>query len=101
MGSLARSVCVVLLVAAGVALWPGQVRALDVWADDDTCDEMRVGSGTFVDPYCKIQDAICSIKDSGGGNVFVLPGDYTESLRMFADVSVISTDGPAMTTIPM
>ncbi|TDI47473.1 MAG: hypothetical protein E2P01_06890, partial [Acidobacteria bacterium] len=68
-----------------------------LWVDDDTCPGM--GSGTSADPYCSIQEAICSIKNSGGGDVMVRPGTYAESLRMFAAVSVISTDGPSVTTI--
>jgi hypothetical protein len=89
--------CGVLLAAAWVVLCAGTVSALDVYVDDDNCP--GPGSGGDLDPYCKIQDAICSIKDSGGGTVFVRPGDYNESLRMFTGVSVISTDGPAVTTI--
>ena len=68
-----------------------------VWVDDDTCPS--AGTGTSGDPYCSIQEAICSIKDTGGGDVMVRPGTYNESLRMFADISVISTAGPAVTTI--
>ncbi len=68
-----------------------------VYVDDDTCP--GTGSGTPGDPYCSIQYAICAIKDIGGGTVYVSPGYYNESLRMFKDISVISTDGPAVTTI--
>ena len=56
------------------------------------------GSGTAGDPFCKIQDAICATR-AAGGTVRVLPGTYNESIRMFRGVSVISTDGPAVTVI--
>ena len=70
----------------------------DRWVDDDTCP--AIGTGEETDPYCKIQDAICELKDiSGGGTVHVLPGSYNEAIRFFPRVSVVSTDGPAVTTI--
>ena len=69
-----------------------------VYVDDDNCP--GPGSGTDLDPYCTIQEAICAIKDTGGGTVLVRPGTYNESLRMFPAASAsISTDGPAVTTI--
>jgi len=68
-----------------------------VYVDDDNCP--GPGSGTALDPYCAIQDAICSLRGVGGGMVLVLPGHYNESLRMFGGISVLSTDGPAVTTI--
>lgn len=68
-----------------------------VHVDDDACP--GPGSGTAGDPYCSIQTAICDLNGSGGGTVRVSPGTYAESLRMFPGVSVVSTDGPAVTTI--
>jgi hypothetical protein len=56
------------------------------------------GAGTEGNPYCKIQNAICTLKTTGG-TVSVLPGTYNETLRFPADVSVISTDGPATTIL--
>src|SRR5262245_22971311 len=56
------------------------------------------GSGTSADPYCRIQDAICTIRGTGG-TVLVRPGTYNEAIRMFFGVSVVSTDGPLATTI--
>ncbi len=52
-------------------------------------------------PYCKIQDAICYLKANSpaGGTVLVRPGTYAEAIRVFAGISVVSTDGPAVTTI--
>ena len=82
-----------LTLAAPAAVWAQQT----VHVDAATCP--APGSGTPGDPFCSIQAAICSIKDSGGGSVLVSPGLYAESLRMFPGVSVISTDGPALTTI--
>ncbi len=67
-----------------------------VYVDDDC---VAPGSGTSLDPFCKIQDAICSIRDTGGGTVMVRPGTYFESLRMFGGVSVASTDGPSQTVL--
>ena len=68
-----------------------------VHVDDGACP--GPGSGTAGDPYCSIQTAICDLRDTGGGTVEVSPGHYNESLRMFPGVSVVSSDGPAVTTI--
>ena len=56
------------------------------------------GTGTVGNPYCKIQTAICAIQGTGG-TINVLPGLYRESLRVAANVKIISTDGPAVTTL--
>ncbi|HEX5041456.1 MAG TPA: thrombospondin type 3 repeat-containing protein [Candidatus Polarisedimenticolaceae bacterium] len=56
------------------------------------------GNGSSETPYCGIQRAICAIKGTGG-TVLVRPGEYNEAVRMFYGVSVISTGGPAVTTI--
>ena len=52
-------------------------------------------------PFCAIQDAICYLKNNvpAGGTVYVRPGTYAEAIRVFGGISVISTDGPAVTTI--
>jgi len=84
-----------LFAAVWLLAWM-PAAAQTVWVDDDC---VSPGSGTQVDPFCTIQAAICSIKDIGGGTVMVSPGYYNESLRMFPGVSVISTDGPAVTTV--
>ncbi len=68
-----------------------------VYVDDNSCP--GPGSGTSANPYCRIQDAICTLKNSGGGTVYVRPGVYHEAIRMFAAISVVSTDGPNVTTI--
>ncbi len=68
-----------------------------VWVDDNCVN--NPGSGTQADPYCKIQTAICFLQSVGGGTVWVKPGQYTESIRIGPDTSIISTDGPAVTTI--
>ncbi|MBZ5638205.1 MAG: hypothetical protein LAO51_05520, partial [Acidobacteriia bacterium] len=59
------------------------------------------GNGTSGNPYCKIQDAICYLKNNvpAGGTVLVLPGTYAEAIRIFQGISVVSTDGPSVTTI--
>src|SRR5512140_1681136 len=56
------------------------------------------GTGTQGDPYCKIQTAICAIK-AAGGTIRVLPGTYREALRVPANTTIVSTDGPAVTTL--
>ena len=81
-----------LVLSSGSAL-----AQTTVYVDDDNCP--GPGTGTELDPYCKIQDGICFLKDGGGGTVRVKPGYYNESLRMFAGISVISTDGPTVTTL--
>lgn len=68
-----------------------------VYVDDDTCP--APGNGSVGNPFCKIQDGICLLKNSGGGTVLVKPGTYYEAIRLFAGISVISTDGPSVTTI--
>jgi hypothetical protein len=57
-----------------------------------------VGTGTPVDPYCKIQTAICNIQVTGG-TINVLPGIYHEAIRVTANISIVSTDGPVVTTL--
>jgi hypothetical protein len=70
--------------------------ASTVYVDDNSpCP----GAGTIGNPYCRIQDAICAIRSTGGGTVMVKPGTYNEAVRMFFGVSVVSTDGPLVTTI--
>jgi hypothetical protein len=69
-----------------------------LYVDDDTCPS--VGNGSDANPFCKIQDAICELRSlAGGGTVLVRPGTYHEAIRMFRDVSVVSTEGAAVTTI--
>jgi hypothetical protein len=80
-----------LMLAPSVAAAP-----TTVYVDDSSACP---GAGTSANPYCHIQDAICAIKDTGGGTVLVKPGTYNEALRMFFGVSVVSTDGALATTI--
>ncbi|HXV77574.1 MAG TPA: hypothetical protein VD788_14770, partial [Candidatus Polarisedimenticolaceae bacterium] len=87
-----------VVFAVGLLGVPSSPAEVTVRVDAPRCAPDG-GSGTESDPYCRIQDAICAIKDTGGGTVLVHPGIYRESLRMFPRVSVVSTDGPAVTTI--
>ncbi len=59
------------------------------------------GSGTAANPYCRIQDAICYLKNNvpAGGTVLVRPGTYNEAIRIFGGIGVVSTDGPGVTVI--
>ncbi len=88
-------ILVVLLLTSGSAALAQQT----VYVDDATCP--GVGDGSSGNPYCKIQDAICYLKNnvSAGGTVLVRPGTYYEAVRSFVKISVVSTDGPAVTTI--
>jgi hypothetical protein len=72
----------------------GRASALDVWVDDCA----GTGTGTVGDPYCKIQTAICNIKTTGG-IIHVNPGTYREAIRVPANITIISIDGPASTTL--
>ena len=83
----------VLLVLTLVAFLPARAQTT-VWVDDCA----GTGTGTQGDPYCKIQTAICSIKTTGG-TINVLPGTYREAIRVTANITIISTDGPAVTTL--
>ena len=82
-----------LFILAALGSAPAQAQTT-VWADDCA----GTGTGTQGDPYCKIQTAICNIK-TNGGTVNVMPGIYHEAIRFPANVAVISTDGPAVTTL--
>ena len=82
-----------IIVLSAVASAPALAQAT-VWVDDCA----GTGTGTQLDPYCKIQTAICNIQGAGG-TVNVLPGTYFETLRFPSNVTVISTDGPAVTTL--
>ena len=77
------SLCIFLLSAS--LTFAQQV----VYVDDDNCP--GPGSGTDLDPFCLIQDAICDIQ-SVGGTVMVRPGYYNESIRMLGGVSVVSVN---------
>jgi thrombospondin type 3 repeat protein len=81
------------LVLALLTFLPARAQA-EVWVDDCA----GTGMGTFGDPYCKIQTAICNIKTTGG-MIHVLPGTYHEAIRVTANISIVSTDGPAVTTL--
>jgi hypothetical protein len=89
----ARLVPILLLLAAFV---PAQAQQT-VYVDTTNCP--GPGTGTSVNPYCRIQTAICALRNTGGGTVLVRPGTYNESLRMFPGVSVVSTGGASVTTI--
>jgi hypothetical protein len=93
-----RPLTSLLILVCGCLAAGGALAQQEVWVDDDACP--GPGTGTELDPYCSIQDGICDLKDIvGGGTVHVMPGYYNESLKMYPDVSVVSTDGPAVTTI--
>jgi hypothetical protein len=82
----------IVLAAFGAS---GTARAqATVWVDDCA----GTGSGTQVDPYCKIQTAICNLQNTGG-TINVLPGTYHEAIRVKANFTIISTDGPAVTIL--
>jgi hypothetical protein len=84
---------VLLLVCSLLAFLPARAQAT-VWVDDCA----GTGTGTFGNPYCKIQTAICAIKTTGG-TINVMPGTYHEAIRVTANIQIISTDGPAVTTL--
>lgn len=47
--------------------------------------------------YQTIQSAITAASAAGGGDVYIQPGSYTESLTLAADVNLIGTDPEAIT----
>ena len=85
---------VLILVLAFAWSLPARGVPGTAWVDDCA----GVGTGTQGDPYCKIQQAICSLKTTGG-TINVLPGIYREALRVTANITIVSTDGPAVTTL--
>ena len=89
----AHSIHALLLLVVVIGCLPARAQAT-VWVDDCA----GTGTGTFGNPYCKIQTAICNIKTTGG-TINVLPGTYHEAIRVTANISIISTDGPAVTTL--
>ncbi|HJQ98325.1 MAG TPA: thrombospondin type 3 repeat-containing protein, partial [Candidatus Polarisedimenticolaceae bacterium] len=56
------------------------------------------GAGTVGNPYCKIQNAICTLKTTGG-NITVNPGTYNETLRFPANINLVAPDGPVTTIL--
>src|SRR5262245_13973699 len=94
-----RSSLLALLVVLGTASAANAQTTL--WVDDCQLPgpaPNTPGAGTQGNPYCKIQNASCTIKASGG-TINVLPGTYLETLRFPANVNVVSTDGPATTIL--
>src|SRR4029079_482230 len=88
------------VIAAGLFVWSAAPAQQTAYVDDNSpCP----GAGTSANPYCRIQDAICAVPSAGNGTgtgtVLVRQGSYNEAIRMFAGISVISTDGPLLTTI--
>jgi len=94
-GGTTRTLAAWLFVLSSLAA-PTVLAQTTVYVDDGNCP--GPGTGTALDPYCTIQAGICALRVAGG-TVLVRPGTYNESLRMFAGVSVVSTDGPAVTTV--
>ena len=92
-------------LVAGRAIWLGLVLLLAVSAAQaqlvyvEAANCPGPGTGTQLDPYCSIQAGICDLNAASGGTVMVGPGAYNESLRMFPGVSVVSSDGPLVTSI--
>ncbi len=87
-------------LALGLVSWLGIPTHAQqtLYVDDDTCPAAGNGSNTI--PFCRIQDAICTLRSvPGGGTVLVRPGTYHEAVRMFKNVSLVSTAGAAVTTI--
>jgi hypothetical protein len=83
------------LVAFAAPAWAQQT----VYVSATNCP--GPGDGSSANPYCKIQDGICYLKNNvpAGGTVLVRPGTYAEAIRIFQGISVVSTDGPAVTTL--
>ncbi|HEX5041455.1 MAG TPA: right-handed parallel beta-helix repeat-containing protein [Candidatus Polarisedimenticolaceae bacterium] len=87
-------------VVAALFLWSGAAAQQTVYVD--AAAQCSAGNGSSATPYCGIQEAICAVRGPGGtgtGTVLVRRGTYNEAIRMFAGISVISTDGPQQTTI--
>ena len=87
-------------VAVSLFVWSGAAAQQTVYADVAAACP---GNGSSSTPYCTIQSAICAVRGPGPvygtGTVLVKPGTYNEAVRMFAGISVISTNGAAQTTI--
>ncbi|MGD2146335.1 MAG: right-handed parallel beta-helix repeat-containing protein, partial [Anaerolineae bacterium] len=74
--------CSVLLVAVGAApSEPDHANAIVFYVDDDTCPD--AGSGTQLDPYCRIQTAVEAAAE--GDEIRVATGVYTGGQTVAAD----------------
>ena len=86
LGSTLTLVAVALLVAGGAS-------AQTVWyVDDDSCP--GPGTGTAVDPFCKVQDGIAAALD--GDTVLVLPGTYLETIDFLGKAIHVRSDGDGL-----
>ncbi len=67
-----------------------------IYVDDDNCP--TPGTGSLVDPFCSIQDAIDASVDTD--TIEVAPGTYNEAIDFIGKaITLRSTDGPATTII--
>jgi hypothetical protein len=91
--ALRTAVTISFLATAVCSALPAYTQST-VWVDD--CSGS--GTGRQGNPYCSIQTAICAIKATGG-TINVMPGIYHEAIRVPANTTIISTDGPVVTTL--
>ncbi|MBN4058832.1 spondin domain-containing protein [bacterium AH-315-J04] len=79
-----------------LALCCGASGQTTLYVDDDNCPSP--GSGSVIDPYCSIQDAIVASVD--GDTVEVAPGTYFEAIDFIGKaITLRSRDGAATTII--
>ena len=92
-----------LISAIAVMLLPTTVAmaAVVYYVDDDNCP--GPGSGTQLDPYCTIQDAVDNAVD--GATIYVAAGTYEDAVPIyiggFNGLNLIAPDGPGVTTIQL
>jgi len=94
--SLSAMMCVWAATVVTLALCGEAIGQTTLYVDDDNYP--GPGSGSLVDPFCSIQDAIIASLD--GDTVEVAPGTYFEAIDFIGKaITLRSRDGAATTII--
>ncbi len=86
--------CLAVVIVQTLA---ASVACASDWYVDQSYSGCSTGSGGPNDPFCTIGDALTVAAD--GDTIHIAPGDYSESARIFADLTVIGTQGASVTRV--